>query len=194
MKRCVLIVFFILFSIVFVRSLWLWLSRGGTQSCGRPPLQRMVCFMQCVCIHVDVVLLTHSSFSFPFYFAIYSSYTQFSSIGIYTIIYLELFPSTCLNKCARSWNFVRELLGKVASLITTTSIIPLAVRVIGIELLLLLLLLLWWDDWWCPEDVFEPEVSRFWFLNFSSRLHFARRFENQTWNINYIKHFHTMQI
>ena len=120
-------------SFVPVRVLWLWLSRGGTQSCGRPPLQRMVCFMQCVCIHVDVVLLTHSSFSFPFYSVIYSSYTQFSSIGIYTIIYLELFPSTCLNKCARSWNFVRELLGKVASLITTTSIIPLAVRVIGIE-------------------------------------------------------------
>ena len=75
-------------SFISVRVLWLWLSRGGTQSCGRPPLQRMVCFMQCVCIHVDVILLTHSSFSFPFYFIIYSSYTQFSSIGIYTTIYL----------------------------------------------------------------------------------------------------------
>jgi len=33
-----------------------------------------------------------------------------------------------------------ELLGKVASLTTTTSIIPLAVRVIGIELLFLMLI------------------------------------------------------
>ena len=79
--------------------------------------------------YTTYTLVLFFSFLFCYIFFLYT----ISSIGIYTTIYLELFPSTCLNKCARSWSSVRELLGKVASLITTTSIIPLAVRVIGIE-------------------------------------------------------------
>ena len=114
------------YSIVFVRSLWLWLSRGGTQSCGRPPLLRIVAL--CMCI---IRYATYSSFSSPsFYSVIFFLHHSIGTIPWVISIYL-------LNKCARSWSSL-ELLGKVASLTTTTSIIPLAVRVIGIELLFLM--------------------------------------------------------
>ena len=72
------------YSIVFVRSLWLWLSRGGTQSCGRPPLQRMVALCMCIIY----VITTYSSFSSPSFYVIFFLH---HSIGI---LYLELFPST----------------------------------------------------------------------------------------------------
>ena len=82
-------------------------------------------------------------------------------------------PSPLMNRSKFSWYFVYMQIVYFYKYVNYSNHLQ--------ELyLLLLLLLLWWDDWWCPEDVFEPEVSRFWFLNFSSRLHFARRFENQT--------------
>ena len=120
------------YSIVFVRSLWLWLSRGGTQSCGRPPLQRMVALCMCIIY----VITTYSSFSSPSFYFCYILLTPFYWYTIPWVISIYL-----LHKCARSWSSV-ELLGKVASLTTTTSIIPLAVRVIGIELLIFLMITL----------------------------------------------------
>ena len=74
------------YSIVFVRSLWLWLSRGGTQSCGRPPLLRMVGLCMCI-IHV-ILLHTRPFLLLPFIFVRFFIH---HSIGIlYTLSYFHL--------------------------------------------------------------------------------------------------------
>ena len=87
-----------------------------------------------------ITTTTYSSFSSPSFYTFVIFFLHYS-IGIHTIpwdisIYL-------LNKLRAQLKLCRELLGKVASLITTTSIIPLAVRVIGIELLFLMQYFCW---------------------------------------------------
>ena len=129
MKRCVLIVFFILFYrfrsfiVIMIIEGWdavMWKTSPSTNGC----------FMHVYHIRYNYILVLFFSFFLcnilltPFYW-----YTIPWVISIYL-----------LYNCARSWSSV-ELLGKVASLTTTTSIIPLAVRVIGIELLMFLMII-----------------------------------------------------
>ena len=134
------------YSIVFVRSFLFVYCDYDYRGVGRSHVEDLPFYEWLVYACVDhirrstITTTTYSSFSSPSFYTFVIFFLHYS-IGIHTIpwdisIYL-------LNKLRAQLKLCRELLGKVASLITTTSIIPLAVRVIGIELLFLMQYFCW---------------------------------------------------
>ena len=82
-------------SFSFVRSLWLWLFRGGTQSCGRPPLLRRIVAL-CMCIsyvtpHIRPFLLLP-----PVFIVLYSRHTATFFYWYYAVWVISI---SLLNKC-----------------------------------------------------------------------------------------------